>query len=111
MVKGLAGAFGFGAVMQNAAEAAKKAATLSARCPKDGTLAKPGTKFCPECGTAMIQPALDSCPQCGTPTAGAKFCPNCGAKIDSAPAATKCPKCGADTKGAKFCPECGTKMG
>lgn len=111
MVKGLASAFGFGAVMQNAAEAAKKAATLSARCPKDGTLAKPGTKFCPECGAAMIQPTLDSCPKCGTPTAGAKFCPNCGEKIESAPAATKCPKCGADAKGAKFCPECGTKMG
>lgn len=111
VVKGLASAFGFGAVIQNAAEAAKKATELSARCPKDGTLAKPGTKFCPECGAVMIQPTLDNCPKCGTPTGGAKFCPNCGEKIERAPASTKCPSCGTDAKGAKFCPECGTKIG
>ncbi len=111
VVKGLASAFGFGAVIQNAAEQAKKATELAARCPKDGTLAKPGTKFCPNCGAQMIQPALDNCPQCGTPTGGAKFCPNCGTKIERAAASTKCPNCGADAKGAKFCPECGTKMG
>ncbi len=111
VVKGLASAFGFGAAIQNAAEQAKKATELAARCPKDGTLAKPGTKFCPNCGAQMIQPALDNCPKCGTPTAGAKFCPNCGTKIERATASTNCPNCGADTKGAKFCPECGTKMG
>ncbi len=110
VMKGLASAFGLGAVIQNAADAAKKAAELSARCPKDGTLAKPGTKFCPNCGAQMIQPVVDACPKCGTPTAGAKFCPNCGEKIERAPAATKCPNCGADAKGAKFCPECGTKI-
>ncbi len=53
VMKGLASAFGLGAALQNATEAAKKAAELSARCPKDGTLAKPGTKFCPECGTKI----------------------------------------------------------
>ena len=112
VVKGLASAFGFGAVMQNASNAMKQAADMSARCPKDDTLAKPGTKFCPECGTQMIQPAVDACPKCGTPTGGAKFCPNCGTKIESAPvASTKCPNCGTDAKGAKFCPNCGTKMG
>ncbi len=110
VMKGLASAFGLGAVMQNAADAAKKATEMSARCPKDGTLAKPGTKFCPNCGAQMIQPAVDACPKCGTPTAGAKFCPNCGAKIERASASTKCPNCGADAKGAKFCPECGTKI-
>jgi uncharacterized OB-fold protein len=51
-----------------------------AQCPKDGTLAAPGTKFCPECGAA-IQPD--------------KFCSKCGAKIKP---------------DAKFCPECGTKQ-
>ena len=111
MLKGLAGAFGLGAALQNATDAAKKATELAARCPKDDTLAKPGTKFCPECGAQMIQPAADNCPQCGTPAAGAKFCPNCGAKITRAPTSTKCPNCGADAKGAKFCPECGAKMG
>ena len=112
VMKGLASAFGFGAVMQNAADAAKKATEMAARCPNDGTLAKPGTKFCPECGAQMIQPALDNCPKCGTPAAGAKFCPNCGTKIErAAPASTTCPNCGTDAKGAKFCPNCGTKLG
>ena len=112
MMKGIANAFGIGDAIKSASQAAKQAAASAARCPKDGTLAKPGTKFCPNCGAEMIQPAIDACPKCGAPTAGAKFCPNCGAKIErAAPAATNCPKCGADVKGAKFCPECGTKVG
>ncbi len=45
---------------------AQQAAELSARCPKDGTLAKPGTKFCPNCGADAK---------------GAKFCPECGTKL------------------------------
>ncbi len=110
VMKGLASAFGLGDVMKNAAEAAKRGAAMAARCPKDGTLAKPGTKFCPECGAEMIQPQIDACPKCGTPTAGAKFCPNCGTKIERAAASTVCPNCGTDAQGAKFCPNCGTKM-
>lgn len=111
VIKGLAGAFGLGEVFKGAGQAMKQAAASMARCPNDGTLAQPGTKFCPECGAQMIQPATDVCPQCGTPTAGAKFCPNCGAKIERAAMAAKCPNCGADAQGAKFCPECGTKIG
>lgn len=107
---GLASAFGLGETMKQAGEAAKRAAATTARCPKDGTLAAPGTKFCPECGTAMIQPAGLNCPKCGAATLGAKFCPECGTKIESAPAGV-CPKCGTETKGAKFCPECGTRVG
>ena len=110
-MKGLASAFGLGDAIQKATEAAKTAASSAARCPKDGTLAAPGTKFCPECGAAMIQPAANACPQCGATVApGAKFCPECGNKIGPA-APAKCPNCGADVKGAKFCPECGTKVG
>jgi ribosomal protein L32 len=112
-LKGFASAFGLGDVAKKVSEAAKSAASASeqlARCPNDGTMAAPGTKFCPECGAAMIQPASDKCPQCGTETHGAKFCPNCGAKVEKAPVLTNCPKCGAETKGAKFCPECGTKL-
>ena len=109
VVKGLASAFGLGDAIQKATEAAKTAASSAARCPKDGTLAKPGTKFCPECGSPMIQPAASACPKCGAALApGAKFCPECGAKLELA---THCPNCGADVKGAKFCPECGTKVG
>jgi hypothetical protein len=109
VVKGLASAFGLGEAIQKASQTAKTAVANTARCPKDGTLAAPGTKFCPECGAPMIQPAANVCPKCGAAVAvGTKFCPECGAKIEQA---TTCPKCGADVKGAKFCPECGTKIG
>jgi hypothetical protein len=113
VVKGIASVFGLGDAIRGATEAAKRAASASARCPKDGTLAQAGTKFCPECGSPMVQPApaAATCPSCGAAVGGAKFCPECGAKIEQpAPAATVCPSCGAEAKGAKFCPECGTKL-
>jgi len=97
--------------VQQAAKTAQNAAGQVARCPKDGTVAAAGTKFCPECGTAMIQPVSDICPKCGQETHGAKFCPNCGAELETARKAGFCPNCGAEVKGAKFCPECGTKIG
>ena len=116
-LKGIANAFGLGDTfkqagesMKQAAQAAQQASQKMARCPNDGTLAAPGTKFCPECGTALIQPAATTCPKCGTETNGAKFCPNCGAPQAAAAPTGICPKCGTDTKGAKFCPECGNKM-
>jgi len=112
-IKGLASAFGLGNVMQDmgkAVDAAQRATTQMARCPQDGTMAAPGTKFCPECGSPMVQPAATTCPKCGADAHGAKFCPECGTKIEQAPAGV-CPKCGAKAQGAKFCPECGTKIG
>lgn len=113
-LKGFAAAFGLGGVVDQAklaAQEVQRASTQMARCPKDGTLAAAGTKFCPECGSPMQQPAVERCPNCGTETKGAKFCPECGAKIEPlAPAASVCPSCGAQTQGAKFCPECGTKV-
>jgi rubrerythrin len=111
-IKGFATAFGLGDALKNVGrtvEAASTATMQMAHCHKDGTLAAQGTKFCPECGTPMAQPAATLCPNCGVDTYGAKFCPNCGTKMELAP--TKCPNCGAETKGAKFCPECGTKLG
>ncbi len=111
VIKGFASAFGLGAAMKAAATAAQQAPAKLARCPKDGTVAPAGTKFCPNCGSPMTQPASDLCPNCGADTAGAKFCPNCGTKIERVAAAPAvCPSCGAETKGAKFCPECGTKL-
>jgi hypothetical protein len=111
VVKGIAAAFGLGEAFKGAAEAAKRASDSAARCPKDGTLAAPGTKFCPECGSAMVQPSVDKCPKCGAAAQGAKFCPECGAKIERPAAApARCPSCNAETQGAKFCPECGTKL-
>ena len=109
-LKGFASALGLGEVVKQTGAAIKQAQSGMARCPKDGTMAPAGTKFCPECGTAMVQPTADACPKCGKPTMGAKFCPECGAKIERAPTG-KCASCGADTKGAKFCPECGAKQG
>jgi uncharacterized protein with GYD domain len=109
VMKGFANVFGLGEVVKKAGEAAKRAATTTARCPNDGTLAPLGTKFCPECGTPMIQPTSDDCPNCGTPTMGAKFCPECGTKIEVVQAGI-CLNCGVELKGAKFCPECGTKV-
>ncbi len=108
VLKGFANAFGIGDAVKRVSDEAKRAATNAARCPKDGTLAAAGTKFCPECGSPMLQPAADACPSCGADTKGAKFCPECGTKIVRA--AAVCPTCGAETKGAKFCPECGTKL-
>ena len=111
-IKGFASAFGLGNIVKNvqqAAETAQKASAQMAHCPNDGTLAAAGTKFCPECGASMIQPAASNCPNCGADTHGAKFCPNCGTKIEQA-APAHCPNCGAETKGAKFCQECGTKL-
>lgn len=111
VVKGIASAFGLGAVVSQAAKAAAQAAQAgTAKCPKDGTLAPAGTKFCPECGSPMEQPqapATTRCPNCGADTKGAKFCPECGAKQEVAP--DRCKNCGAELKGAKFCPECGTR--
>ncbi len=111
VLKGFANAFGLGDAIKSAGEAAKRASANVARCPKDGTMAPAGTKFCPECGTAMVQPAASGkCPKCGADTQGAKFCPKCGAKQETAaPAPTNCKNCGAALNGAKFCPECGAK--
>lgn len=112
-IKGFANAFGFGDVIKKASQAvetARQAGSQMAKCPVDGTLAAPGTKFCPECGTAMLQPAESRCPNCNAETHQAKFCPECGTKIEVKPVSTICPNCGTDGKGAKFCPECGTKI-
>ena len=84
-LKGFASAFGLGDAIDKAKQAAEGAAqrakTQVATCPKDGTTAPAGTKFCPECGSPMLQPAVDKCPKCGAETKGAKFCPECGAKM------------------------------
>ncbi len=117
-LKGLASAFGLGDTFKQVGEAAKqagqaaqRASAAMARCPQDGTLAAAGTKFCPECGSPMVQPAAATCPKCGADTQGAKFCPNCGNKMEQPAPTGVCPSCGAQAGGAKFCPECGTKIG
>lgn len=113
VAKGIASVFGFGDVIKHAADAAQRASNQLAQCPNDGTLAAAGTKFCPECGSPMVQPetSASTCPKCGAEVQGAKFCPECGTKIEvAAPKPANCPSCGAETQGSKFCPECGTKL-
>jgi len=113
-IKGFANALGLGGLassVSQAAESAARAAGQMAQCPKDGMLAAPGTKFCPECGAAMLQPQAVKCPKCGADTHGAKFCPECGTKIEAVVKPANCPQCGAPTQGAKFCPNCGNKLG
>ena len=114
VMQSVASAFGITGMLREAAEAAK-AASAGVRCPKDGTVAPAGTKFCPQCGSAMEQvapqPAAQTCQACGAPAGGAKFCPQCGTKIE-VPAPVVCSNCGLQLKeGAKFCPECGTRAG
>ncbi len=111
MLKGIANAFGIGEVVRQATETARAAQSGLARCPKDGTLAPAGTKFCTQCGSPMVQPTADVCPKCGTAAQGAKFCPECGTKIERAePTPSRCPGCGAEVGTAKFCPQCGTRV-
>lgn len=113
--KGIADVFGVtGAIQKGMAQASSQAEMGQATCPVDGTKAPAGTRFCPNCGGQMTQPAAaapagaaGSCTNCGASMApGAKFCPNCGT-----PAAQPkvCAKCGRQLEtGAKFCPDCGT---
>jgi ribosomal protein L32 len=110
VVKGFAAAFGLTDALRGVSESIKAAGANVARCPRDGTVAAPGTKFCPECGGPMDQPATIKCAQCGADTQGAKFCPNCGAKVEAPVAVSVCPSCGAEAKGARFCPNCGAKL-
>jgi len=65
------------------------AAPAKIRCPKCGTLVDAGTKFCPQCGAPLTEPAAPTnCPKCGAKLpAGAKFCPACGEKIATVAAA------------------------
>ena len=82
--------------------------TVMVSCPKCGTKVKEGTKFCPGCGAAIPQAALEECPYCGAEVSpGAAFCPECGKKLQG----ITCLKCGTSLKpGTKFCPKCGTKV-
>lgn len=81
VAKAIANVFGIGDAIRQVSQAAQQASKAAARCPNDGTLAAPGTKFCPECGTAMIQPTAARCPRCSADVHGARFCPECGAKV------------------------------
>ena len=76
-----------GAVMQSGSVLTAPTPTVAAQCGSCGQVIVPGTKFCPNCGTAP------------TPTQS------------SAAARSVCPSCGAENPGtAKFCKECGRSV-
>ena len=114
-LKSVADVFGIGGAIQRGMQNAVVAAQAVARCPKDGTTAAPGTKFCPNCGGEMMQPAPPApvaaaaapCAKCGAALApGAKFCANCGTPVAQD---VNCKSCSTTLQaGAKFCPNCGT---
>ena len=62
VLKGIADVFGVGEAIRGVTQAAKTATANMARCPNDGTVTPAGTKFCPECGSPMVQPVADVCP-------------------------------------------------
>jgi membrane protease subunit (stomatin/prohibitin family) len=54
---------------------------VRATCPACGVPLPSNSKFCPECGSKIVNEY--SCVQCGAKITGeAKFCPECGTKID-----------------------------
>jgi membrane protease subunit (stomatin/prohibitin family) len=57
-------------------------------CPNCRAQIPSGSRFCPNCGTALTmpspgaQPPIKTCPKCGQHTsAAATYCPNCGEKL------------------------------
>ncbi|MCD7761693.1 MAG: SPFH domain-containing protein [Lachnospiraceae bacterium] len=72
------------------------------KCSVCGSIIKPETKFCPECGRKIRH-----CPQCNNDISdGIAVCPSCGYELS-----VICPNCGASISSkAKFCPECGEKL-
>jgi len=111
-IKGFAAAFGLGDVMKQAGQRLTRPngpAPSWRAAPMTAPLLPRGTKFCPECGTPMIQPSVEKCPKCGTETHGANSARTAATKWKRRTGGCMT-NCGAQTGGAKFCPECGTKQ-
>ena len=67
-------------------------------------------KFCPECGTRLIEKTQRVCPKCNIEV-DSNFCPECGTKtVEVVEKIVKmCPNCNIESD-SKFCPECGAKI-
>ncbi len=99
-------------------------------CPKCGSPARPGARFCNMCGLdilgmkehhAAVRETTEGpgriCAQCGKSTPdGSRFCIHCGSRQDAStghPAGgpLSCPACGEDIpEGTRFCPACGLDL-
>ena len=68
------------------------------------------SKFCPECGTRLIEKRQRVCPKCNIEV-DSNFCPECGTKtVEVVEKIVKmCPNCNIESD-SKFCPECGAKI-
>ena len=68
------------------------------------------SKFCPECGTRLIDKTQRVCPKCNIEV-DSNFCPECGTKtVEVVEKMVKmCPNCNIESD-SKFCPECGAKI-
>ena len=68
------------------------------------------SKFCPECGTRLIENTQRVCPKCNIEV-DSNFCPECGTKtVEVVEKIVKmCPNCNIESD-SKFCPECGAKI-
>ena len=68
------------------------------------------SKFCPECGTRLIEKTQRVCPKCNIEV-DSNFCPECGTKtVEVVEKIVKmCPNCNIESD-SKFCPECGAKI-
>ena len=68
------------------------------------------SKFCPECGTRLIEKTQRVCPKCNIEV-DSNFCPECGTKtVEVVEKIVKmCPNCNIESN-SKFCPECGAKI-
>ena len=95
----LGAGLGLGAAMSQALRdslAPSQSAPSAPSAPQPAApAAAPGSRFCPNCGNAVL--------------AGAKFCANCGFNL--AQAANACPKCSTvNPPGSKFCQNCGQAL-
>lgn len=69
---------------ESPANPAVGAAPATITCPNCQATIPAGSKFCPNCGTALGATATVTCPKCGTENAvGSKFCSNCGTALTS----------------------------
>ena len=101
---------GFGSIMANSMKQSTEATNTETKviCPHCGAQVKENSKFCPECGKAIVVKKV-KCSNCNAEIPeGSKFCPECGKPVGP----SKCPKCGKEVApNTKFCPECGEKIG
>lgn len=84
-------------------------------CPGCRITLRPGARFCPACGQAVVtaaSPGAATCTHCGAPIRpGTRFCRTCGQPLAAAPTRLTCPHCGAHLKpDAQFCANCGRRV-